>query len=491
MLNFDIYNDIAKRTGGSIYLGVVGPVRTGKSTFIRQFMKELVIDGIADADARTRAIDELPQAADGKTIMTTEPKFVPNEAVSVDLADMVAKLRLIDCVGYLVEEALGHMEADRERMVKTPWQDEEMPFQKAAEMGTYKVINEHSTIGILVTTDGSFTGISRSAYIAAEERVIKELKAIGKPFVILLNTTKPQDPDSIKLAQSLEEKHNVATIAIDIQKAGKEELSYIMQCVLNEFPIRMVNINIPKWMRALDADHPILKEVMSPLTNPALSLTKMSDYHKLEGLIEDSEYFTSSPDLVVDSAQGAVSLNYTAREGLFLEVLSKECGSDIDDDFKLMAYVKRLSKSYNEYEQIRSAMEEVKTSGYGVVNPTLADMELMQPEMVKRGTQYGIKLRAVAPSLHIVRVDVETEVSPIIGSEKQSEDLVTYLLNEYERDKQSLWESKLFGKSLSSMAQENLANKINAMPEDARLKLKRTIGRIINEGKGGVLCILL
>ncbi len=491
MLNFDIYNDIAKRTGGSIYLGVVGPVRTGKSTFIRQFMKELVIDGITDANAKARAIDERPQAADGKTIMTTEPKFVPNEAVSVDLTDMVAKLRLVDCVGYLVEEALGHMEAEKERLVKTPWQEEEMPFQRAAEMGTSKVINEHSTIGILVTTDGSFTGISRSSYIPAEERVVKELKEIGKPFVILLNTTKPQEPDTIKLAQSLEEKHNVATIAIDIQKASKEELSYIMQCVLNEFPIRMVNINIPKWMRALDCEHPIIKEIMTPLASPTLSLTKMSDYHKLEGLTEDSVYFAGSPDLVVDSALGAVSLNYTAREGLFLEVLSKECGSDIDDDFKLMAYVKRLSKSANEYEQIRTAMEEVKTSGYGVVNPTLADMELMQPEMVKKGTQYGIKLRAVAPSIHIMRVDVETEVSPIIGSEKQSEDLVSYLLNEYERDKQSLWESKLFGKSLSAMAQENLANKINAMPEDARLKLKRTVGRIINEGKGGVLCILL
>jgi stage IV sporulation protein A len=416
---------------------------------------------------------------------------VPSEAVEVNLSDMVAKVRLVDCVGYLVDGALGHMEADKERLVKTPWQDEEMPFQRAAEMGTNKVINEHSTIGILVTTDGSFTGIPRGSYIPAEERVIKELKAIGKPFVILLNTTKPQDPDTIKLAQSLEERHNVATIAIDIQKAGREELSYIMQCVLNEFPVRLININIPRWMRALDIDHAILKELIVPLSDNSLNLAKMSDYRKLEKLVEDSAFFAGSPDLVVDSAVGAISLNFTAREGLFLEVLSKECGCDINDDYKLMAYVKRLSKSYHEYEQIRSAMEEVKTTGYGVVNPTLADMELMQPEMVRKGAQYGIKLRAIAPSLHIVRVDVETEVSPMIGSEKQSEDLVTYLLGEYERDKQALWDSKLFGKSLSSMAQENLANKINAMPEDARIKLKKTIGRIINEGKGGVLCILL
>lgn len=491
MLNFDIYNDIAKRTNGSIYLGVVGPVRTGKSTFIKQFMKELVLDRITDESSKTRAVDELPQSADGKTIMTTEPKFVPNEAVNVNLNDMVAKVRLIDCVGYLIDDAIGHMENGKERLVKTPWQEEEMPFQQAAEYGTSKVIRDHSTIGILITTDGSITDISRSSYIPAEERVVRELKAIGKPFVIVLNTLTPTNPDTIKLAESLEERYKVAVVAINVQKASKEELSYIMQCVLNEFPIRMVNINIPKWMRALEMNHPILKEILDPLTSKDLALVKMSDYRKLEFLVQESKYFVGSPDLVVDSAVGSVTINYSAREGLFLEVLSRECGSDIDDDFKLMAYVKKLSKSFMEYEKIRQAMEQVKETGYGVVNPSLADMELMQPEMVKKGNQYGIKLKANAPSLHIVRVDVETEVSPIIGSEKQSEDLVTYLINEYEHDKKSLWESKMFGKSLSTMAQENLESKINAMPEDARLKLKKTIGRIINEGKGGILCILL
>ncbi len=492
MQNYDIYNDIAKRTGGDIYLGVVGPVRTGKSTFIKKFMELMVLDKIDDKNKRARAIDELPQSADGKTIMTTEPKFVPNEAITLTLDnDILANVRLIDCVGYLIDEALGHREGDKPRMVRTPWSEDELPFQQAAELGTNKVIREHSTIGIVVTTDGSITDISRSKYIQAEERVVNELKTIGKPFVIILNTTMPSSADTIKLKESMEDRYGVPVIACNVATLNKEELAMIMANTLLEFPLRKIDIRLPKWMRALPPSHRMLKEILGILTNELQNVKKMRDYKKLKDIFVDCQWLESEAEIIVDSSSGTVNMNCFAPDDLYFKVLSEECGNDVDDDFKLLAYVKKLASSYNEYEGIREAMEKVRETGYGVINPKLEDMKLEEPEVLRRGAQFGIKLKASAPSLHIVRVDVETEVSPIIGSQQQSEDLVNYMLGEFENNKKGIWETNMFGKSLNSLVKEDLTNKLNNMPPDAQNKLRKTMCRIVNEGRGGVLCILL
>lgn len=492
MQNFDIYNDIARRTGGDIYLGVVGPVRTGKSTFIKKFMELLVIDKIEDKNKKARTIDELPQSADGKTIMTTEPKFVPNEAVTLNLKENIkANIRLIDCVGYLIEDALGSKEGNKIRMVRTPWSEEELPFQEAAALGTQKVIKEHSTLGIVVTTDGSITDIGRSKYIEAEERVINELKNIGKPFVVILNSKYPMNSDTLKLKESMEERYGVPVIVSDIINMSKDDLGMIMANALLEFPLKRIDIKLPKWMRAMGSDNLMIKEILDTLSKELQNVKKMRDYKKLKDIFAESSSLEKETDIMVDSANGTVNMTCNAKEGLYFKVLSQVCGDDVDDDYKLLAYVRKLAKSYKDYEVIRQAMEKVKETGYGVINPTLEDMKLEEPELLRRGPQFGIKLKASAPSLHIIRVDVETEISPIIGSQQQSEDLVNYMLGEFENNKKGIWDTNMFGKSLNSLVREDLNNKLNNMPQDAQNKLRKTMCRIVNEGRGGVLCILL
>lgn len=491
MLNYDIYDDIAQRTGGDIYLGVVGPVRTGKSTFIKKFMELLILDRVADKNKLARMIDEMPQSADGKTIMTTEPKFVPNEAVSVTFDKMNANVRLIDCVGYLIEDALGHKEGEKPRLVKTPWSEKELPFQEAAEIGTDKVIREHSTVGILVTTDGSITDINRAKYVDGEERVVRALKESGKPFVVVLNSKNPDETDTVRLRESLTERYSVPVIACDVMQMDKEKVTEIMQSILFEFPITSVNVTLPKWMRSLSADEKIISDVINTLQETVKSVSKMRDYSALEEMFANSEYLEPDMEVFSQPSTGRIDLKCRAKDGLYFKVLSEECNNNIDDEYKLLAFVKKLSKSYADYEGIRKAMESVREDGYGVVNPTLSDMELEEPELVKRGNQYGVKLKASAPSFHIVRVDVETEINPIIGSEQQSEDLVKYLLSEFETNKSGIWETNMFGKSLNDLVKEDLNNKLSNMPSDAQNKLRRTISRIVNEGKGGVLCILL
>lgn len=491
MLNYDIYDDIALRTGGDIYLGVVGPVRTGKSTFIKKFMELLILDRIADKNKLARMVDELPQSADGKTIMTTEPKFVPNEAVNVTFDKMSANVRLIDCVGYLIEDALGHKEGKKPRLVKTPWSEKQLPFQEAAEIGTDKVIKEHSTVGILVTTDGTVTDINRAKYVESEEKVVRALKEAGKPFVVVLNSRTPNETDTVRLRESLTERYAVPVICCDVQNLTKETITDIMKSVLFEFPITGVNITLPKWMRSLSPDEKIISDIIGKLQGTVQGVQKMRDYAVLETMFEDSEYLEPEVEIFSQPATGKIDLRCTAKEGLYFKVLSEECNNNIDDEYKLLSFVKKLSKSYNDYEGIRKAMESVREEGYGVVNPNIEDMELEEPELVKKGNQYGVKLKASAPSFHIVRVDVETEISPIIGSEQQSEDLVKYLLSEFETNKQGIWETNMFGKSLNSLVKEDLNNKLSCMPGDTQKKLRRTISRIVNEGKGGVLCILL
>lgn len=491
MLNYDIYDDIAARTGGDIYIGVVGPVRTGKSTFIKKFMELLILDRVEDKNKRARMIDEMPQSADGKTIMTTEPKFVPNEAVGVTFDKMSASVRLIDCVGYLIDEAIGHKEGKKPRLVKTPWSENGMPFQDAAELGTDKVIKEHSTVGILVTTDGTVTGIGRSKYAPAEERVVEALKDSGKPFVIVLNTNTPQETDTVRLKESLEERYSVPVIICDVMNMDKEKITEIMQSVLFEFPVTAINMTLPKWMRSLSYDEKIISEICSDFLEKTKEVSHMRDHVLLEDMFCSSEYIDRDAETVINPADGTINIVCKAKEGLYFKVLSGECNNNIDDEYKLLAFVKKLSKSYADYEGIRKAMEEVREDGYGVVNPNLSDMELEEPELVKKGNQYGVRLKASAPSFHIVRVDVETEISPIIGSEQQSEDLVKYLLSEFESDKNGIWSTNMFGKSLNDLVKEDLSNKVACMPNDTRTKLRKTMSRIVNEGKGGVLCILL
>ncbi len=485
----DIYNDIASRTGGDIYIGVVGPVRTGKSTFIKKFMEKLVLPLVEDKNLKKRMTDELPQSADGKTIMTTEPKFVPETAVSLKLDNVTARIRLIDCVGYLVEDAIGHVEDGKPRMVKTPWTDVDIPFEEAGEIGTTKVIREHSTIGIVVTTDGTVTDLSRAAYIDAEEKVVSELKSIGKPFLIVLNSRTPNSVETVKLRDSLEEKYGVTVVACDVDSATSVDLEIILANLLLEFPVKRIDIVTPKWLRTLGVDN----EVIATLTDRLLAIgeiKKLRDYKIVENVYADVDFIEGIPDINVDSSKGTVSVIVTPKSDLFYKALSSFSGTEVDDEYKLMSYVKRLAGCEKDYEAIRNAMLDVDEAGYGIVAPTDPEIALMEPEIIKKGSNFSVKLKASAPSYHIVRVDVETEMTPAF-LEGQSEDVAKYLVNEYESDKSKLWEAGMFGKPLSTLIKEDLSAKIDNMPKDARQKMKRTVTRIVNEGRGGVLCILL
>lgn len=490
MLNYDIYDDIAIRTGGDIYLGVVGPVRTGKSTFIKKFMETSVLDKIQDKNRLQRTIDELPQSADGKTIMTTEPKFVPNEAIDVTFNKMNASVRLIDCVGYLIEDAIGHKEGEKERLVKTPWSDEEMPFQQAAEMGTDKVITEHATVGILVTTDGTITDIARTKYAESEEKVVNKLKSCEKPFVIVLNSKDPQKEETVRLQETLVEKYQVPVYACDVSALSKNDVDKIMEMALYEFPVTKIKVKIPEWMRAMDRDCDMITSVIDRVRKVAETIDKMKDCERLENIWEDNAYL-GDDSIKCDTASGTVEMTCRAKDGLYFNVLSHECGEDVDDEYKLLMFVKKLAKSYRDYENIRKAMVDVKEKGYGVVNPTIDDMELEEPELVKKGNRFGVRLKACAPSYHIVKVDVQTEISPTIGSEQQSEELVKNLLEEYENNPKGVWETKMLGISLNSLVRDDLQGKLGSMSQDTQSKLRKTISRIVNEGKGGVLCVLL
>ncbi|MBR7162961.1 MAG: stage IV sporulation protein A [Clostridia bacterium] len=492
MDKFDLYRDIATRTGGEVYVGVVGPVRTGKSTFIKEFMSKLALDGIENPDARQRAIDELPQSADGKTIMTTQPKFVPNEAVKVCLGDNVnVKLRLVDCVGYMVEGALGGVEDGRERMVRTPWSEEEMPFSKAAEIGTDKVIRDHSTIGVVVTTDGSFTDITREEYLTAEEKVVSEMKKTGKPFAILLNVKDPKNESAWSLKEALEEKYNAPVIVTNALKMDEEEIAEIMESILLEFDAKIVDFTLPKCVQALDHDNFVVKELVDIAKRYGEILCKMKDYEKLDDFFDGAEYWSLPTSVSLDAGTGRISVVVAPKQDVFVKVLNSECGLEIEDDFELYLTINQMAKSREKTARIIEALEQVDRLGYGIVAPDKEDMELKEPEIIRQGQQYGVKLSASAPALHIMKINVETEVSPIVGTEQQSEELVSGMLGDFGENKQAIWETNIFGRSLSSLVQDGINNKLMSVPADAESKLRRTMGRIINEGKGGVICILL
>ena len=492
MEKYQIYEDIKTRTNGDIYVGVVGPVRVGKSTFISEFMKKLVIPNIENNNVKQRAIDELPQSADGKTVMTTQPKFVPNEAVKISVADKInLKVRMIDCVGYLISGAMGTTENNKPRLVKTPWSDEEMPFEKAAEFGTKKVIEDHSTIGIVLTTDGSVTDIDRANYISAEERVVTEMKECGKPFVIVLNCKNPNSNDSKKLAQNLSEKYQAQVVAMNVADMKEADVDKIFEKVLMEFPVRSVKVNMPKWLQALSFSNPIITEIVQEIKKFGSNIRKVGDAKKDTVVFTESESFDPITFSNIEMGDGVIKFNVIPKENLFYKVLSDECGFAINDDYELVSYIKNLAIAKIEYDKLKNALEEVEETGYGIVVPSKDEYVLQQPEVVKQGNKFGVKIKATAPSLHIIKVDVETEVTPLVGSETQSQDLVDYLSQRFESDPEGIWETNLLGKSLYSLIDDNISSKIVMMPADAQRKMKKTLGRIINEGKGGVLCILL
>ena len=486
MDKFDLYRDIASRTGGDVYVGVVGPVRTGKSTLIKQVMQKFVVDGIVNQDDKNRAIDEMPQSADGKTIMTTQPRFVPNEADNITL-----NMRLIDCVGYLVDGALGAQEDGKERMVSTPWSDEDMPFSQAAEIGTQKVIKEHSTIALAVTTDGSFGNIARQDYVKAEERVISELKECKKPFAILLNVADESADSAQKLKDELQAKYDAPVIVKNALDMSDEDVSEILETVLLEFGVKTIDFNLPRWVQALPIDSEVVQDLIGAVKNMAQDVDRMKDYDKIDEYFDDSRFWQTPSSINLDAGKGKVNVDIDVKRGVFFDVASKECGVDMADEYDMLTNMKSLCKSKDKIDRLRSALEQVDTLGYGVVAPTMDEIELKEPELLRQGGQYGVRLRANAPSLHIMKVDVETEVSPIVGSEEQSKDLVDGMMSDFENDKQAIWNTNIFGRSLSSLVADGINNKLQTVPAEAEQKLRKTLGRIVNEGKGGVICILL
>lgn len=490
MEQFDLYSDISQRTGGDIYIGVVGPVRSGKSTFIKKFMELEILPNVKDENEKIRALDELPQSGSGKTIMTTQPKFVPNEAVKIDLDGHTSfNARLIDCVGYLIDGAIGDSENDMPRMVRTPWSKSEIPFEKAAEIGTEKVINEHSTIGIVITSDGSFTSIPRSSYIDAEERAIDELKKSGKPFAVILNTTEPYSVETQKLQFALEEKYSVPVIPLDILQISDEDIHSLLERILNEFPLREMRIRIPHWIQALPTEHPLIKEIFSSLS--LLTGNKMRECTSiLDNFVSSENILGMTLDKVI-LGEGAVTFDLNIAPNLFYTVLGEECGCEIKGDYHLISLMQNLMQAKKEYDRIAEALEEARTTGYGIVSPSMGEMSLEEPEIIRKGGHFGVKLKASAPSLHIMQVNINTEVNPIVGSEKQSEELVKYLMSEFENDPARIWESNMFGKSLHELVMEGIEGKLDNMPTESRAKLKRTMERIVNDGGGGLICILL
>lgn len=491
MEKYEIYDDIKTRTNGDIYIGVVGPVRVGKSTFITQFMQKLVVPNITEKNAKERTIDELPQSADGKTIMTTQPRFVPNEAVKIRIANADMKVRMIDCVGYLVSGVMGHIENDKPRLVKTPWSEEELPFEEAAELGTKKVIDEHSTIGIVVTTDGTVTELARGNYVEAEERVVAEMKESKKPFVIVLNTKNPSSNEAKKLSASLEEKYAVPVIAMNALEMKEGDVDKIVENILMEFPVKSIHVKMPKWLRALDFDSDIISEIASEVKRLGSKMNKLSQVDKSSLAFTESECFDPITFSNMEMGEGVVNFDVIPKDNLFYKVLSRECNYEIHDDYELIGYIKELAYAKCEYDKIKNALEEVKQTGYGVVEPRREDLELGEPEIIKQGGRFGVKIRATAPSLHIMRVDVQTEVTPIVGTEDQSQDLAKNLMEQFEADPSTIWDTNILGRSLYSLIGDNINSKLVMMPVEAQKKMRKTLGRIVNEGKGGVICILL
>ena len=492
MEKYDIYGDIARRTGGEIFIGVVGPVRTGKSTFITKFTENFILPNIGNKLQRQIALDEMPQSADGKTIMTTQPKFVPANGVKVQFKNKCsAQVRLVDCVGYFVDGATGHEENGTPRLVKTPWSDEEITFEKAAEIGTEKVIDEYSTIGLVITTDGSFGEIPIENYVSAEEKVINKLNRQGKPYIIILNSAEPEGDKAISVKNKLEEKYGVSVALVNVLKMSPEDISDIMEKVLLEFPMQSFNVTMPKWMQALPASSEIISRFLTEVKKASEDMYKMKDFARVSELFDDDEEYGGIELTELNLASGVGEYKATVKDGVFYKALSAECGEEIPDDYALLSYIKAFAESKRKFNKIKDALSEAEESGYGVALPSFDEMNLEEPALVKHGGKFGVKLKASAPSLHIMKVDVSTEVSPIVGTEQQGEDLINFIMNKFEDNPAGIWDTNMFGKSLHDLVKEGMAGKINAMPKDAQNKMRKTVTRIVNENKGGLICILL
>ncbi len=491
MTDTSIYKDIAARTGGDIYIGIVGPVRTGKSTFIKRFFETMIIPDMPADFARERMIDELPQSSAGRTIMTTEPKFVPEKAVKLQLdKSSDISVRLVDCVGYIVPSSLGYIENENPRMVKTPWYDDEIPFNMAAEIGTKKVIREHATIGLVITTDGSISEIPRDEYEEAEERVINELKEINKPFTVVLNCVYPQSAASVALAAELTEKYGVPVIPLNCLNITDEEISSLLATVLCEFPVKKVIISLPGWFSDVSTDEEVKHGLIDSLRKEGAEIKKMREIGKLSDAVEKCTAVTYVSTQSIDRGSGTVYLKADMDSTIFYEMLSAVSGENITDDSELITSMRRLVEIKKKYDRIAAALEQVNSTGYGIVMPSVDELTLEEPEIVKQGSRYGVKLKASAPSIHMMRADIKTEVAPIVGSERQSEDLVKYLLDGFEEDPSKIWQSNIFGKSLDELVNEGLRAKLTHMPDEARMKLQQTLERVINEGCSGLICII-
>ena len=491
MEKVDIIKDITLRTGGEIYLGVVGAVRTGKSTFIKRFIENLVVPNIADEYERKRCLDEIPQSAQGKTIMTTEPKFVPSNGATIKVEDFETNVRLVDCVGYVVEGAKGYEDENGPRMVKTPWYDEEIPFVEAAEIGTTKVIQDHSSIGIVVTCDGSFGEIRRNAYIEAEERVVSELKSIGKPFIVLLNSAHPMLPETENLADKLREEYNVPVLPVNALNMNEKDVYSILKEALYEFPVLEVEVNMPDWIACLNPGNWLKDIYMDKIKESIIEVDKLRDIDTITKHFEACEYISKAYISNVDASTGVVTINLNAPDELYSQVLKEIVGVEVSSRGDIISLFQEYNEAKIAYDQIKGALQMVKKTGYGVANPTLADMKLETPEVIKQGSRYGIKLKAVAPSIHMIRVDVESTFEPIIGTEVQSKELIDYLMKDYKTEPNNIWKSEIFGRSLDVIVKEGIQAKLSLMPEGARFKLQQTIGKLVNKGSGNLFAIVI
>lgn len=491
MEKFDIYKDVAKRTGGDIYLGVVGPVRTGKSTLISKFVELLVAPNIQNKNKQQIAIDELPQSGVGKTITTVEPKFTPSEAVKINLKNKTyAKIRLIDCVGFLVDGAIGDKENDEPRLLKTPWSANPMPFEKAATIGTEKVIKDHSTIGIVVTTDGSICDIPRQNYIQAEEKVVNKLKSCGKPFIIVLNTVNENDTKTLKLASELTDKYGVTVIPMNVKLADESSIQKVMESALMEFPVKRIDIKMPKWMQVLPRTSEIITKITETVKETSTAICKMKQHSIMETALLGVEGVKTCKELRLETGEGKIVYEIEPESELFYKIISELSNEQITDEFKLMSYVKELKTAKDNYRKLKNALSEVEGGGYGIVIPCENDMSLGEPEVVKRGARYGVKLKAKTSCLHLIKVDVDAEVSPISGTEKQCKDFAEFLKKEYDENPQKVWQTDIFGKPLSSLVGEEIVGKIDCMKDSTKQKMKKTVTKLVNDGRGRLICII-
>lgn len=488
----EILKNIAQRTGGDIYLGIVGPVRVGKSTFIKGFMEKAVIPYVSDEYEKARMIDELPQAGVGKTIMTTEPKFVPNNAACIAFDDgFNVNVRLVDCVGYVIPEAKGYKDEDGIRMVRTPWSDEPVPFNEAAKTGTQKVIQDHSTIGIVVTTDGSITDLSREAYIEAEAEVIDELKAIGKPFIVVVNSTDINSASCTSVVDKLKEKYEVPVLAMQVNQMSEDDIHDILREALYEFPVSEININMPQWIAVLSDDHWLKRSFNDTIQESMSSVDKLREVESITDVLDLNEHIESSNIATIDTGLGVVSVDITIKSGLFNEILKEIIGIEIQDKAQLITLMQDFTKAKREYDAVSSALKMVKQTGYGFASASLNDIALSKPEIIKQGSRYGVKLKAIAPSIHMIKVDVESSFEPIIGSKEQSEELINYLLRDEGMNDDSIWESDIFGRKLSDLIRDGLNAKLSMIPEAARVRLQDILTKLVNKGKGNVIAIVL